>query len=169
MSTRAPAPTALTLDLADPAATARFGACLAQSLDFGDTLLLDGPIGAGKSHLARALIQSRAAAAGAPQPDVPSPTYTLVQSYEIGGGEIVHADLYRLGDTSELAELGLDSAFGTALCLVEWPDRLASLAPDGALGLSLRLRGDGRQATLLDPSAQAAGRARFLRDAMVTA
>ncbi|MEM9248291.1 MAG: tRNA (adenosine(37)-N6)-threonylcarbamoyltransferase complex ATPase subunit type 1 TsaE [Pseudomonadota bacterium] len=131
--------------LAEEAATTRLGASLADTLGAGDTLLLEGPIGAGKSHLARALIQAAAHRAGLPAPDVPSPTYTLVQSYALGGLEIVHADLYRLSDPSELAELGLEDAFGMALCLIEWPDRLGDYAPPNAIRARLRVDGSGRR------------------------
>ena len=99
-------------------------------------LLLEGPIGAGKSHFARALIKARLAVLDRDE-DVPSPTFTLVQSYELADVEIWHADLYRLGDISEIAELGLDEAFQGAICLVEWPDRLGPLAPSGAITLNL--------------------------------
>ena len=103
----------------------RLGACLGP----GDTLLLQGPIGAGKTHFARNLIQSRLATAE----DVPSPTFTLVQTYEADGVEIWHADLYRLTSPDEVVELGMTDAFQSAICLVEWPDRLGSLAPQDAL------------------------------------
>ncbi len=135
---------ALALSLPDPEATSRLGARLARCLTAGDTVLLEGPIGAGKSHLARALIQAAAAQAGLPEPDVPSPTYTLIQSYDVAGLEIVHADLYRLGEPSELAELGLDEALGGALCLIEWPDRLGELAPNDATRITLETDGEGR-------------------------
>lgn len=137
-----------TLDLRDAAATERLGAALGARLGRGETVLLSGPIGAGKSHLARALIQAATRRAGLPAPEVPSPTYTLVQSYDAGGLEILHADLYRLGDPSELAELGLAEAFGRDLCLVEWPDRLGDLAPPEALLLELAVHGAGRRARL---------------------
>lgn len=107
-------------------------------------LLLDGPIGAGKTHLARALIQARL-----PNPeDVPSPTFTLVQTYDAGDVEIWHADLYRLSHPDEVLELGLDDAFDTALCLIEWPDRLGSLTPEKALRLRFSDQGEGRLVTL---------------------
>lgn len=106
----------------------RLGTCLAP----GDTILLQGPIGAGKTHFARSLIQSRLAT---PE-DVPSPTFTLVQTYDADGVEIWHADLYRLTSPDQVVELGLTDAFQTAICLVEWPDRLGSLAPRHALTLS---------------------------------
>ncbi|MEM1428930.1 MAG: tRNA (adenosine(37)-N6)-threonylcarbamoyltransferase complex ATPase subunit type 1 TsaE [Pseudomonadota bacterium] len=148
VSNRSPSPFSATLALADAEATARLGRGLGRCLRMGDTLLLSGPIGAGKSHLARALIQSVVQASGAPVPDVPSPTYTLVQSYATGPGEILHADLYRLGDTSELAELGLDDALGRALTLIEWPDRLGTDPPDPVVHLGLQIDGDGRRARL---------------------
>jgi tRNA threonylcarbamoyladenosine biosynthesis protein TsaE len=144
------------LDLVGPPATDRLGEALAGRLRARDTVLLSGPIGAGKSHLARALIQALYRRAGLPMPEVPSPTYTLVQGYEAGGLEIVHADLYRLGDASELAELGLTEAFGQDLCLVEWPDRLGPLAPPDALRLDLAACGNGRRATLRGPASWAA-------------
>jgi len=140
-----------TIRLADPAATDALGRWLADRLGAGDVLLLDGPIGAGKTHLARALIQHRLAEAGRHE-DVPSPTFTLVQVYDDGAAEIWHADLYRLSHPQEVAELGLDEAFGTALCLIEWPDRLGSLTPLGALRLTLADEGEGRRATLTGPA-----------------
>jgi tRNA threonylcarbamoyladenosine biosynthesis protein TsaE len=104
---------------------------IAPRLGPGDVLLLGGGVGAGKTHFARALIQSRLCT---PE-DVPSPTYTLVQCYAGKTCEIWHADLYRLGDPAEVIELGLTEAFDTAICLVEWPDRLGDLTPEKALSL----------------------------------
>jgi len=148
-------PSSLVFRLADPAATDALGRWLAQRLGPADVLLLEGPIGAGKTHVARALIQHRLAAAARSE-DVPSPTFTLVQVYDDGAGEIWHADLYRLSHPQEVAELGLDEAFGTALCLIEWPDRLGSLTPPGALRLTLGDDGDGRRAALTGPAARMA-------------
>ena len=105
---------------------------IAALLGPGDTILLQGEIGAGTSHFARAIIQCRLAAAGKVE-DVPSPTYTLVQTYSDGGVEIWHADLYRLSTPLEIVELGLQDAFDQAICLVEWPDQLAGMRPDNAL------------------------------------
>lgn len=129
------APYPITLDLPSEEATAGFAARLAPRLHPGDALLLSGPIGAGKTHFARALIKARLAAAGRDE-DVPSPTYTLVQTYDDGATEIWHADLYRLTGPGESAELGLDEAFRDAIVLVEWPDRLGADAPAGALRLA---------------------------------
>ena len=96
----------------------------------GDTFLLEGPIGAGKSTFARAFIRARL---GAPGEDVPSPTFTIVQTYEDEAGDIWHCDLYRMIEGSDLSELGLDEAFETAICLIEWPDRLGTMAPKTAI------------------------------------
>lgn len=126
----------LTLTLSSEAETAALAARLGALLGAGDVVLLEGPIGAGKTAFARALIQARQASLGRAE-DVPSPTFTLVQTYRAGDLEIVHADLYRLSHPDETLELGLDEAFKTALCLVEWPERLGSLLPEGALRLRL--------------------------------
>ncbi|MDE3120195.1 MAG: tRNA (adenosine(37)-N6)-threonylcarbamoyltransferase complex ATPase subunit type 1 TsaE [Paracoccaceae bacterium] len=135
------------LTLPSPEATAALAEWLAPRLMPGDVLLLSGPIGAGKTHFARALIQARLAAAGLHE-DVPSPTFTLVQVYDAGGVEIWHADLYRLTHPDEAVELGLEQAFDTAICLVEWPDRLGAAAPADALSLRFAAtEEDGRRMT----------------------
>jgi tRNA threonylcarbamoyladenosine biosynthesis protein TsaE len=131
------APCDIGIDLPDEAATACLALALAGILGAGDTVLLEGPIGAGKTFLTRALIHALLARAGAPPEDVPSPTFTLVQTYRAGKVEVWHADLYRLSHPAEAEELGLTDAFDTALVLVEWPDRLGPLAPPGALTLAL--------------------------------
>lgn len=119
------------ITLTSPEETANFAARVGACLKPGDTILLQGEIGAGKSYFARALIQSLQ---DFPE-DVPSPTFTLVQTYETRSGEIWHSDLYRLSDPNEAEELGLTDAFSSAICLVEWPDRLAGLAPLNAITL----------------------------------
>lgn len=140
-----------TWSLPDAEATTALGVWLAARLQPGDCLLLEGPIGSGKTHLARALIQALLAAEGRFE-DVPSPTFTLVQVYDTARSEIWHADLYRLSHPQEVIELGLDEAFETAICLIEWPDRLGPLTPPGALHLRYEAEGEGRRLTLTGPS-----------------
>ncbi len=115
--------------------TELFAKSIAPSLGPGDVLLLEGQIGAGKTHFCRALIQSLL---DFPE-DVPSPTFTLVQIYDTDISEVWHADLYRLSHVDEVEELGLFSAFDDSICLVEWPDKLENLTPSHALKLSFSL------------------------------
>lgn len=140
----APTPCRTSLHLDGPAATEALGARLAARLRVGDTVLLSGPVGAGKSHLARAVLRTWLG----PEAEVPSPTYTLVQTYAAPPGEVWHADLYRLSSADELMELGLEAALGRDICLVEWPERLGRLAPADALRLRLSEDGAGRRAEL---------------------
>ena len=134
------------LHLADDSATAALGARLAKRARPGDVLLLSGPLGAGKSTLARAFIR---ALLHDPRLVVPSPTFTLVQSYETpDGGEIWHFDLWRLNGPEGLAELGWDEADGRKIVLVEWPDRLGPLTPPDALRLTLSPDKTGREIVL---------------------
>lgn len=122
---------------------ARFGLCLRP----GMTVLLEGPVGAGKSHLARVAIRAMAGA----EIDVPSPTFTLVQSYETEAGEVWHADLYRLSHIGEVEELGLAEAIGRDILLIEWPDRLGLYAPDEAIRVTLSYEGEGRRLLVTGP------------------
>ncbi len=143
MSLPARPPTAdVQLFLPDEASATRFAQICADHLGAGDTVLLSGPVGAGKSHFARAVIRAHLGE----DTEVPSPSFTLVQCYD-AGFEIWHADLYRLSHSYEVAELGLEEAMGKALCLIEWPDRLAQIPPD-AIALSLAMAGDGRMVHL---------------------
>lgn len=135
--------TPLSLYLADEAETDRLARMIAPALQAGDVLLLEGGIGAGKTQFCRALIRARLGR----EEDVPSPTFTLVQTYE-GDPDIWHADLYRLTHPDEVMELGLEAAFADAICLVEWPDRLGSDAPKSALRLQFSPQGEGRRVDL---------------------
>jgi len=138
----------VSLFLAGPDDTDQLAKRLAPLLRAGDCVLLSGPIGAGKSHFARALIRARLGR----MEEVPSPSFTLVQTYA-ADVEIWHADLYRLTHPDEVLELGLEAAFATAICLVEWPDRLGQLAPPDALHVSLAVEAEGRRAVLRLPLA----------------
>ncbi len=121
----------ITLDSLD--ATAALGRRLAGSLKTGDTVLLRGDLGSGKTTLARSVIEALAGVS-----DAPSPTYTIVQTYDLlDGGWLWHADLYRVEDEAELDELGLEDAFEDAVCLIEWPDRLGALTPASRLELDI--------------------------------
>lgn len=124
------------LTLSGETATTAFAQAMAPLLDAGDVVALWGEIGAGKSHFARALIRARLNAVGLDE-DIPSPTFTLVQSYQAAELEIWHSDLYRLTSPDDVLELGLDDAFVSALCLIEWPDRLGPDLPTGALHIHL--------------------------------
>ncbi|MFC7377509.1 tRNA (adenosine(37)-N6)-threonylcarbamoyltransferase complex ATPase subunit type 1 TsaE [Brevundimonas sp. GCM10030266] len=137
----------MTLTLPDAEATGRLGAAIAPLLAPGEAVLLYGPLGMGKSTLARALIR----ALTTPDEDVPSPTFTLVQFYD-SEPPIAHFDLYRLTRPEEAAEIGLDEALDEGCAIIEWPERLgddpgAWLGPD-RLVVTLSERGEGRQATL---------------------
>lgn len=144
----------MSIYLADEAATEGLATWLAPRLNAGDAVMLHGPLGAGKSHFARALIRQRLGY----MEDIPSPSFTLVQVYDDGATEIWHADLYRLSHPDDVLELGLAEAFATAICLVEWPERLGPLAPPDALHVHLNPQDEGRQARLSGgrPALQAA-------------
>lgn len=132
------------ISLGSPDQTAALGVEIGRLLTPGDVLLLEGDIGAGKTHFARSLIQSLLSE---PE-DVPSPTFTLVQIYDGTNCEIWHADLYRLTSPDEVVELGLTDAFTDAICLVEWPDRLAELAPESALSMRFSMTATEGERTL---------------------
>lgn len=138
--------TALLLErfLGDETATARLGEDIAMALKAGDVLALSGDLGAGKSTLARALIR---ALADDEALDVPSPTFTLVQSYD-ARVPVHHFDLYRLSSAAELDELGFDEALAAGAVLVEWPDRAEGSLPASTVLVVLEHRGDGRLARL---------------------
>lgn len=156
--------TRTTLTLPNAEATDRLATRLAGCLGAGDCLLLEGDLGAGKSHLARGIIQTLQARHGIVE-DVPSPTYTIVQTYAAGDLAILHADLYRIGDVSELDELGFDEALSSALCLIEWPDRLET-APQDALAVSLSHYGAGRRARFSGPASAWGARLASLEQAL---
>ena len=130
--------------LPDPAATARLATRVAPLARIGDVVALRGPLGSGKTSFARAFIEARA---GRPL-EVPSPTFTLVQTYELPNGPVWHFDLYRLERPDDAIELGVDEAFASAISLIEWPERLGDLLPADRLDVWLDFTGDGRRASL---------------------
>jgi tRNA threonylcarbamoyl adenosine modification protein YjeE len=130
------------IGLAGEAATRRLSEDLALALKPGDLVRLEGDLGVGKTTLARALLR---AMAGDPDLEVPSPTFTLVQSYDLRI-PVHHLDLYRLGAPDEIDELGADELAAGGIVLVEWPERAADRLPPAALTIRLEHEGDGRRA-----------------------
>ncbi|ABS61757.1 protein of unknown function UPF0079 [Parvibaculum lavamentivorans DS-1] len=147
-------------DLPDAAATARLGEALAARLEAGGLILLRGDLGAGKTTLARALVQAHLASHGIAE-EVPSPTFTLVQTYESPVLLIAHADLYRIEEPSELQELGLAEMLDEGVLLVEWPERaeeeLRRLTPD-RLDISLFLMPEGMHRARIEATGSWAAR-----------
>ena len=123
----------VTIDLPDPAATDALGAKLAGILRRGDVVALEGPLGSGKTALARAAVRTLTD----PAEEVPSPTFTLVQVYQSEAGPLYHFDLYRLEAPDQAVELGIDDAFADGISLVEWPDRLGAYLPRRHLRIAL--------------------------------
>jgi N-acetylmuramate 1-kinase len=109
---------------------------IAMALEPGDLITLSGDLGAGKTTLARALIRDLA---GDPATEVPSPTFTLIQTYELPRFTLIHADLYRVSGSSELAELGFEDLPSGAVILLEWPDRAAGFLPPDRLDITMTL------------------------------
>jgi tRNA threonylcarbamoyladenosine biosynthesis protein TsaE len=133
-----------TIELSDAKATGALGRRLAEHLPPQGVVHLRGDLGAGKTTLARALLQ-HLGVTGA----VRSPTYTLIERYPTGAGEVVHLDLYRIADPEELLYLGLDDLAASArLWLVEWPERGRGALPRADIALALEIAGEGRRATL---------------------
>jgi len=134
-----------TVPLPDEAATAALARRLAPALRPGDVLALRGDLGAGKTAFARALVR---ALLGDDEAEVPSPTFTLVQTYDAPAAAVWHFDLYRLSGPDEVQELGWDEV-ADGIALVEWPDRLGPLLPRDRLELTMAFEGpDSRRAGL---------------------
>jgi tRNA threonylcarbamoyl adenosine modification protein YjeE len=172
MPTINPGPASFATALADETALHRLVGDMANMIEPGDMITLSGGLGAGKTTFARALIRLLAAD---PTVEVPSPTFTLVQAYDLPRFPLVHADLYRVSDPAELGELGLDDLASGAVVLLEWPDRAGGLLPanriDIAFALALEhgltyrdVRVTGYGATAGRVAQLGAGR-RFLEDA----
>ncbi len=132
------------MNLRDEAATAQLGMAIAQLLQPGEAVCLSGPLGAGKSTLARALIRSLTSA----DEDVPSPTFTLVQFYEGPRLRLAHFDLYRITNPDEVFEIGLDESLDDGAAIIEWPERLEGQLPLDRLDVEIALDGVGRRVRL---------------------
>ena len=143
------------IDLSDEAATAALAARLARLIRRGDVIALKGELGTGKTSFARALIRARAGQ----DEIVPSPTFTLMQVYELPGLSIWHFDGYRLRDPEEAWELGIEDAFHDGVSLIEWPERFGSLIPERRLEITFEHAGapETRRA-VIDPGPEWAAR-----------
>ncbi len=152
-------PPPLIIPLADEAATARLGRALAARLRPGDLVALDGDLGAGKTALARAIVR---ALTGNPDEETPSPTFTLVQTYDTAAGfPVAHFDLYRIVHPDEVHDLALDEAVADGVALVEWPDRLGAL-PRDCLCIALTATGPTTRRAALTAHGAWCGRERGL-------
>ncbi len=136
--------------LADAAATHRFGAALAKVVRAGDVVTLAGPLGAGKTSIARGLLAALGLAG-----EAPSPSFAIVQPYAPPEVRlpVLHVDLYRIDDATELDELGLDDALADSLLMVEWPERAGEGAWPDALALTIAPAEGGRWLTARVPPA----------------
>ena len=130
--------------LASEKETAALGAALAMQARRGDVIALYGPLGAGKTTLARGFIQKITDS----DEEVVSPTFTIVQIYDAADVPIWHFDLYRLHNPDDAMELGFEEALATGISVIEWPERLGNLLPAARLDVILSSVGDKRQAEL---------------------
>ena len=131
-----------TLALKDASDTEALGAAVARVLEPGDVVCLWGGLGAGKTTLARGLIR----ALMGPEEEAPSPTFTLVQTYEGPRFAVAHLDLYRLSGPEEARELGLEEALEEGAAVIEWPERLQDRLPPDRLDIRLTIEAEGRRA-----------------------
>ncbi len=129
--------------LSTPRESEALGAAVARFLRPGEAICLWGPLGAGKTTLARGLIRQLAG-----DQDIPSPTFTLVQTYAGADFPVAHFDLYRIERPGELEELGLDDALDQGVAVIEWPERLGARLPPDRLDIRLQVEGEGRKARL---------------------
>jgi tRNA threonylcarbamoyladenosine biosynthesis protein TsaE len=144
MTARISAQHSLSRAIETPEAMARLGESVAALLRAGEAVCLWGPLGAGKSTLARGLIR----ALTGPYEEVPSPTFTLVQSYAGPKLQVAHFDLYRLTAASQAHELGLDEALDEGAAVIEWPERLEGALPEDRLDIEISILERGRRATI---------------------
>ena len=135
----------LIVDLANQAATESLAAKIAPLVAVGDTIALSGGLGAGKTTFARALIRTLA---GDDRLEVPSPTFTLVQTYQTPRLTLTHVDLYRLTDPREIEETGFFDALVDGAVVVEWPERAGRSLPAERLDVALEMAGGARRARI---------------------
>lgn len=136
-----------TFTAADETATAALAAAFARSLRPGDVVCLVGDLGAGKTAFARAAVR---ALTGDPDEEVPSPTFTLVQTYPAPAGTLWHFDLYRLSGPEEVFELGWEEATADGIVLVEWPARLGALLPARRIDVTIAGAGEGPRRIVIE-------------------
>src|SRR5689334_2302874 len=149
--------------LADETATAQLMADLALLIGPGDLITLSGDLGAGKTAAARAMIRY---IAGDAELEVPSPTFTLAQSYDLPPFALVHADLYRINDASELEEIGLSPLPEATVVLMEWPERAGAALPGDRIDIAFRhdgARGETARIAEIKGFGKAAARVTRLR------
>lgn len=133
----------LTIQITDEAATIKLGQTLAAFALPGDVFALYGTLGMGKSVLSRAFIQSLCGPI-----EVPSPTFTLLQTYESDKFDIYHFDLYRLKKADEIFEIGFEEALYAGVSLIEWPERMGGYLPHDIFKLEIKPQGEGRVITI---------------------
>ena len=129
--------------------TIKLATQLARLAKAGDTFALYGTLGMGKSVFARGFIQSLTKAE-----EVPSPTFTLVQSYEAPNFEIYHFDLYRLKSPDEIFELGMEEALYEGVCLIEWPEKMGGYLPKNCFSIQISAHPEGREISITSTSAE---------------
>lgn len=148
----------LTYFAPDEASTIRLGQILAHFAQRGDIFALFGTLGMGKSVLARAFVQELTQAE-----EVPSPTFTLVQSYEAPDFEIYHFDLYRLKSPEEIFEIGVEEALYDGVCLIEWPERMGGYLPTTSFRIEIKPQGEGREISIICHSPHKSSRLQELK------
>ena len=132
------------LILQNEAETMELGAAIATLLPTGGVVRLHGDLGTGKTTMVRGLLRSLGF-----EGTVKSPTYTLVEPYQVKGRDIYHFDLYRLGDPEELEYMGIrDYLRPDALCLIEWPEKGGGFIPEGDLNITLAYKNQARSAEI---------------------
>lgn len=118
----------------------------AQSLKGHEIIALDGTLGMGKTVFVRAVIQTLTT----PKTDVPSPTFTLLQTYDTSKGTLYHFDFYRLKNPDEAYEVGIEDAFSDGICFIEWPEKIGNLLPKNAIHIVFTNTPQGRQIEIKD-------------------